>query len=97
MAEGWSPVLRVSELNGRCRLSLVGYAHGDGETLQDAAEDLVRKVVVLAQGVRAGRATMVVRELGPSDFRWLELLYEIGEIARVDGDVRARLLGVRAA
>jgi hypothetical protein len=39
---------------------------------------------------------MVVQELGPSDFRWLELLYEIGEIARVDGDVRARILGARA-
>jgi len=32
-------------------------------------------------------------ELGAPDQRWLEFLYEVGEIAERGGDVRRRVLG----
>jgi hypothetical protein len=46
--ERWTPALHFNVTGGRCRLSLVGYAYGDGSTLQEAADDLVARLLTLA-------------------------------------------------
>jgi hypothetical protein len=75
---------------GRCRLSLGGWAHGDGPTLQEAADDLMSRLLRQARHVRSGVA--VPTELGPPDHRWLGFLWEIAEMSARGEDVRARVL-----
>ena len=42
------PALTVQEASGRVRLCRRGLAHGDGPTLQDAADDLVQSLLTYA-------------------------------------------------
>ena len=79
-------------MHGRCRLSLGGHAYGDGDTLQDAADALVARLLQTAMSWRNG-AFRFPSELGPPDVRWLEFLHELGEIAAAGGDIRERVLG----
>jgi hypothetical protein len=92
MASRWSPDLRICETSGRCRLWLGTYACGEGDTLQEAADDLVARLLGIAMSFRAGGARFST-ELGPVDLRWFELIYELGEIAASGGDIRARVFG----
>ncbi len=94
MDERWTPPLSVREHDGRCRLLLGIYAHGDGDTLQEAADDLVDRVVKAATCFRR-RGITFSSEVMPPDLRWLELLYELGGIAAGGGDVRGRIFGLR--
>jgi hypothetical protein len=86
------PPLYVHETGGRCRLCLGGYIHGEGATLQEAGDDLVYRLLNIAMGFRGGSGFRVPRELRP-DLEWLELLYELGEIAARGGDIRERVFG----
>jgi hypothetical protein len=43
--------------------------------------------------VRCVQATGRGRELGGADQRWLDFLYEVGEIAARGGDVRSHVFG----
>ena len=45
---GWAPALTLRERDGRCRLALSGLTHGEGPTLQEAADDLVARVLAVA-------------------------------------------------
>jgi hypothetical protein len=92
MSEPWVPSLTVREHGYRCRLQLAGDAWGDGDTLQDAADDLVARVLQHARALRGG-GWVFGPELGAPDQRWLDFLYEVGEIAERGGDVRRRVLG----
>jgi hypothetical protein len=92
MTTGWRPSLRVSDVAGRCRLSLDGLSYGTGPTLQEAADDLVARLLTLAAGLRSGDFR-VPAELGPPDPRLLGFLWEIGERAARGEDVRRRVLG----
>ena len=56
--------LTVQESPGRVRLCLGGLAHGDGPTLQDAADDLVQRLLTYAMAVRASGMRPPL-ELGP--------------------------------
>ena len=94
MAEPWSPSLRVLRDGTDSRLSLGGVAHGDGKTLQDAADDLVHRVLTLALCTRNGRMSFS-REVVP-DTRLLEFLWELGEIAARGDDIRPRLFDSRS-
>jgi hypothetical protein len=96
MAEGWTPPLRIREESGRCRLWLGSYAFGDGASLQEAADALVARLLDVALSFRSAGGVRYPPELGPPDLRWLEFVYEVGEIAAAGGDVRARVLGVDA-
>jgi hypothetical protein len=89
VSEPWSPPLQVRRHGPNCRLSLGGVAHGDGKTLQDAADDLVHRLLTLALCTRNGRLSFS-RELVP-DTRLLEFLWELGEIAARGDDIRPRL------
>jgi hypothetical protein len=91
VTQGWTPPLHVRELAGRCRLCLGPWAHGDGASLQEAADDLLAGLLEQARGLRAG-GLFVPAELGPPDRRWLDFLWEIGEISARGEDVRARVL-----
>jgi len=57
MAESWTPSLSAREAAGRCRLSRGGYVHGEGATLQEAADDLVRRLLVQAMSLRSEQAS----------------------------------------
>jgi hypothetical protein len=88
----WTPPLAIQEHGRRCRLLLANEAWGDGATLQEAADDLVARVVSHAAALRAGPFTFS-KDLCPPDPRWFEFLYEVGDIAARGGDVRQRIVG----
>jgi hypothetical protein len=92
VARGWTPALEVVEGDGTCRLRLGSLAHGDGHTLQEAADDLVRRLLDMALSCRSGgfRASC---ELGAIDLRLFEFIHELGEIAAAGGDIRERVFG----
>jgi hypothetical protein len=85
------PALTVRERAGSVRLQLGSLAHGDGPTLQEAADDLVRRVLIIARALRTGGFS-APRELA-HDVAALSFLYELDEIAAAGGDVRTRLFG----
>jgi hypothetical protein len=93
MQQGWTPPIEVSSVAGRCCLHLGRYAHGDGETLQDAGDDLVARLLSLALCFRSGFTTST--ELPAPDLRWLNFVYELSDIAARGGDVRERIFGPR--
>jgi hypothetical protein len=90
MTEEWRPELSVREVSGRCRLCLGGFVHGEGATLQEAADDLVRRLLALAMSFRASGFRFSPE--GPLiDLRWFDFLYELGAIAARGGDIRERV------
>jgi hypothetical protein len=84
--------LTVQESSGHLRLSLGSLAHGEGSTLQDAADDLIQHLLSFAMAVRAS-GIQPARELGPLDLSAINFLYQLGEIAAAGGDIRSRLFG----
>jgi hypothetical protein len=87
------PTLEVRQVAGRVRLLLGSVAYGEGATLQEAADDLVARVLVLVMAFRSGGIGPVSSEVPRPDLAMLEFLYELGEIAAADGDIRERLFG----
>jgi hypothetical protein len=88
---GYTPALSVTERAGLIRIELGGLAHGDGSSLQEAADDLVRRVLEMALAFRS-TGWRVSSELRP-DPDAMNFLYELGEFAAAGGDVRVRLFG----
>jgi hypothetical protein len=86
-----SPALTVREHAGGVRLHLGSLAYGDGPSLQEAADDLLGRILVIARALRTSGFS-ISREV-PQDIAALNFLYELGEIAAAGGDVRTRLLG----
>jgi hypothetical protein len=85
------PALVVQEHAAGVRLHLGSVAHGDGPSLQEAADDLVRRVLAIGRALRTSGFS-VPREVA-HDVAALSLLYELDEIAAAGGDVRTRLFG----
>jgi hypothetical protein len=81
---------------GRCRLSLGSYAYGNGSNLQEAADDLVARLLTFAKHFHSGAGFTFSSELLPIDFRWFEFLYELGEMAGRGEDIRPRVFGSAA-
>jgi hypothetical protein len=94
MAENWSPPLQVYECAGRCRLSMGGWVEGQGDTLQDAADDLVARVLNIAICFQTS-GFRFSSELGPPDHRLLAFLWDLGELAARGEDIRERLFGTQ--
>ena len=92
VAESWMPSLQVCERGEGCRLMLSGLTHGDGSTLQDAADDLVARLLDMATVVRTCSLGFS-SELPPPDARLLDFLWEVGERAARGEDVRELALG----
>ena len=89
---GWTPPLRLDERSDGCRLTLVGLTHGDGGTLQAAADDLVAKLLSLVMSWRNARLSFS-SEVPPPDPRLLEFLWELGDLAGRGEDIRPRVFG----
>jgi hypothetical protein len=79
----WTPTLELHETAGACRLRLVGLAHGNGNTLQEASDDLIDRLVDLVLAVRSS-GLKAPGELGPPDPRLLEFIWELGEWRQAD-------------
>ncbi len=88
---GTAPPLTVTESDGRVRLHLGSLAHGDGNSLQDAGDDLVRSVLRLLAAFRTGGFSSSMEVL--PDLETAGYLHELGEIAAAGGDIRVRLFG----
>jgi hypothetical protein len=89
----YRPPLEVRQVAGRVRLRLGALAHGEGTTLQEAADDLVARVLVLVMAFRSGGIGPLPSEGPRPDPAMLEFLHELGEIAAAGGDIRERLFG----
>ena len=91
MGTAWTPPLVIRERGGHCRLLLGGDAWGEGATLQAAADDLVARVLRHATALRDS-GFRYPKDMSPPDPRWLDFLYEVGDIAARGGDVRQRIV-----
>jgi hypothetical protein len=85
------PALTVMEAGERVRLSLGGFAHGEGACLQEAADDLICSILRIVMAFRSS-GFKTCSEFRP-DFETMNLLYELGEIAAAGGDIRSRVFG----
>lgn len=89
----WTPELRLHETGNGCRLTLAGVTHGNGHTLQEAADDLIARLTNVIVAMRSSGFRMPP-ELGPPDRRVLDFLWELGELMRRGVDIRDRVLGL---
>jgi hypothetical protein len=88
----FTPALRVDEIDGRVRLSLDGFFSAEGLTLQEAADELVRKMLVTLMAFRC-RGISGLGAVCRPDTELVGLLFELSEIAATGGDIRERLFG----
>jgi hypothetical protein len=89
----YQPPLEIRQVAGRVRLQLGALANGEGATLQEAADDLVARVLVLVMAFRSSGIGPVSSEAPLPDPALLSFLYELGDIAAAGGDIRERLFG----
>lgn len=85
------PELTIRERGGFVHLSLGCVASGEGVSLQEAADDLIRRLLTIVHAFRSS-GFRVCPEFG-SDAETVRYLYELGEIAAAGGDIRARVFG----
>ena len=88
----FAPTLRVDELAGQVRLSLDGFVSAEGPTLQEAADELVWKMLVTVMAYRSCGISGLGAVCRP-DLRLAGFLHELGTIAAAGGDIRERLFG----
>jgi hypothetical protein len=88
----FTPTLRVDEVAGRVRLGLVGFFTAEGATLQEAADELVWKMLAAVMTLRSGGIGGLGAVSRP-DMAQVTFLWELGEIAAAGGDIRERLFG----
>jgi hypothetical protein len=88
----FSPSLRVTEANGHVRLWLDGLAFADGPTLQDAADELVHKMLIMAMAIRSGQIWSSGGGLRP-DPAVLHYLLRLAQAAAAGDDIRQLLFG----
>jgi hypothetical protein len=91
MSEPWTPELSVREVGGRCRLCLGGQVQGQGATLQEAADDLITRLLAHAMSLRSRAGFRISPDVPGVDLRWFEFLYELGAIAARGEDIRERV------
>jgi hypothetical protein len=91
MAE-FAPTLRVDEIAGGVRLSLDGFCSAEGPTLQEAADELVWKMLVAVMAFRSGGLGGFSTLCRP-DMELVGFLWELNKIAAAGGDIRERLFG----
>jgi hypothetical protein len=91
VVSSWVPPLSVRETGFGCRLSLGGIAVGHGHTLQEAADELVQRVLDTALALRRGG--VAVSPALVVDTQLVEFLAEVADLSAGGGDVRQRVLG----
>jgi hypothetical protein len=65
-------------------------SYGHGATLQEAADDLVRRLLVYVMAVRSS-GLRGCPGVGSPDLAMMNFLHELGELASTGGDIRGRL------
>ncbi len=93
MSAPWTPELQLHTVGNQCRLILVGVTYGNGATMQEAGHDLMARLFDLATSVHSG-GYRGAADLGRPSLEVMDFLWEIGEMIRCGGDIRARVLGV---
>ena len=88
----FTPTLRVDQIAGQVRLSLDGFFSAEGQTLQEAADGLVWKMLVAVMAFRS-RGISGLGVVCRPDMELASFLWEVGEIAAAGGDIRERLFG----
>jgi hypothetical protein len=88
----FAPMLRVDEMAGRVRLSLDGFCSAEGSTLQEAADELVWKVLLAVMAFRSVGMAAFSTLLRP-DLELVGFLWELESTAAAGGDIRERLFG----
>lgn len=88
----WSPPLRISEVGGRVRLGLEGFGDAEGQTLQEAADALVVRLVAASHALRTSGVGPLSSECCP-DPDLLDFVWRLGEVAQAGGDPRDLLFG----
>jgi hypothetical protein len=86
----FTPTLHVSERDGRVRLRLDQCTSAEGATLQDAADELVRQVLLLAMTLRAEGIRYSSTSLRP-DPDVISFLWRLGEAAASGANIRQLL------
>jgi hypothetical protein len=66
--------------------------YGEGDNLQEAADDLVVRLLNTVMCFRAS-GFRISAELGPLDHRWLEFLWELGDVAGRGECIRPYVFG----
>ena len=88
----FAPTLRVDEIAGRVRLSLGCFFSAEGLTLQEAADELVWKMLVTLMAFRS-RGVSGLGVVCRPDLGLVSFLSELDGIAAAGGDIRERLFG----
>ena len=83
----------MEEVGDRVRLGVDGLVSADGPTLQDAADELVAKVLAVVMAFRSDAIGRISSELCRPDMELVEFILELGEFAATGGDIRERLFG----
>jgi hypothetical protein len=66
--------------------------YGEGDNLQEAADDLVVRLLNTVMCFRAS-GFRISAELGPLDHRWLEFLWELSDVAGRGECIRPYVFG----
>jgi hypothetical protein len=85
------PSLTVRESAGAVWLELGGIARGKGNSLQEAADDLIHSILGVVMAFRSS-GFRVCPEAYP-DFETLNYLAELGDVAASGGDIRELVFG----
>ena len=85
------PSLTVSEREGRVRLQFGDLAWGEGRSLHEASDDLIRRLLEFVMALRSSGFT-ASGELR-IDLETMDYLYALGEFAAAGGDIRTRVFG----
>jgi len=88
----FAPTLRVDEIAGRVRLSLGCLFAAEGLTLQEAADELVWKMLVTLMAFRS-RGVSGLGVVCRPDIGLVTFLWELDGIAAAGDDIRERLFG----
>jgi len=86
----FTPSLLVRSDADAVRVTVTGVAHASGPTFQDAADELVRKVLVILMAFRGGTVAPAGRG-AMLDPGVQEFMSELGAYAAAGGDIRDRL------
>ena len=86
----FAPTLRVDETPGGLRLRLDNWFSAEGPTLQEAADELVWRILVTVMAFRS-RGISGLSAVGRPDLGLVRFLHELGKIAAAGGDIREHL------
>lgn len=85
------PSLTVRESAGAVWLELGGIARGKGDSLQEAADDLIQSILGVVLAFRSS-GFRVCPEVN-ADFETLDYLAQLGDVAASGGDIRKLVFG----